>query len=271
MNDTFSSCFAMTNIVYKGQILGPVVRMGYLLSDYWQNDVTLQVMSIIVGIMIGLMFVFDAFLFGVIKVVNNRRSMVDLSLLIFNFTNALIFLVLTQIGWTIPTFFIAALHNSTELLIILILFKKYFPSLFPSKRVYNLFLYFLTLIAIAFTLPHLIIQDFSVNFYLKLTGAITDVILWIFCLIMTVKYIYNVIMEKACKSDTKIPPHRHLVFLLNVLSHTSTVMLSVFSCQSMITQAVFILIGTILMNSLGLIYYITCFVEKYNKEEKGEK
>ena len=156
-NETFLTCFAMNVIVDKG-VFGPVAHMNYLLSDIWQHDMALFVLSIIMCIVVGFIFVLSLFGFVVIKIVNNRRSIADLLVILFNFSNALIFIVLSQIGWTVPTFFIAACHNSIELVIIIVLMKKYFPGFFPSKRIYNALIYVIVIIGVGFTLPHLILH-----------------------------------------------------------------------------------------------------------------
>src|SRR3989338_4832142 len=97
--------------------------------------------------------------------------------------------MLSLLGWSTNTFFMAAVHNSIEMFLCVTIFRKYYKFLQNHKRIYMAIKDFAFLLSFILCLPHLIIVNFEINTYLKMPGGATDIILFIICIIAYIKYI----------------------------------------------------------------------------------
>lgn len=251
------TCLDMNHLEYINFVLGYRSTMPYMLSGQWTRDTGLWVCSILVSIFVVLCFLADLVLYIVHRYRRDKQTYTNWLVLLFNLTNAFLFVVLTQVGWTSNGFFVAAVHNSIECLFCLVLFKKYFPSLFKNRILYNIFQDVLLLIMTMLTMPHLIITDFKINSYIKASGGVFDLLLFLICIVSFIKYGIDWIRIRIFKhTHVLVSPRRHMLLLLNLFSHTFTVVLSFATCTTRIPHAIVILIGTLIMNPVGTAYFV---------------
>lgn len=252
--DFFTKCITMDHLVYKGSVLGYVSQMPYMITNQWYTSTTLSGFAIFMSIFVGICFLMQLCFFILHFFSRQKQTYTNWLNLLFNLSNALLFIILSSIGWSQNAFYLAALHNSIELMFCFVLVKKYI--FWIPERYYSILKYVFYLIIFFTTIPHLIIVDFQINAYIKIFGGVFDFLLLLFCTISEIKWLVDWIRIKFFKHQLILPSTSHILLLLNLHSHTLTVAVAFLSCHSFIPHVVFILIGTFSMNTLGVLYFV---------------
>src|SRR3989338_2390034 len=261
----FSSCLnaPQKDLIYINDIVGNVSNMKYMLSGKWRNEVSTYVLSIMMSIFVFLCGLSIICLY-LVKKYRKGVTSTDKIMLFFNLSNVIIFIMLSLLGWSTNTFFMAAVHNSIEMFLCVTIFIKYYKFLQNHKRIYMAIKDFAFLLSFILCLPHLIIVNFEINTYLKMPGGATDIILFIICIIAYIKFIIYAIKHFSLKKNVPIIKHTHFWMVNNIFAHTLTVIFTFLSCEITIFHLICIIIGTFFMNLFGVIYCIVSLREKSN-------
>lgn len=274
MGDTFDKCFHMTDLVPTTELFGPAARMPYLLSGHWRDTTLLKVLAIALTVYVNLTFLITLVLYFFQKYKRNmKQTYTNTLVLLFNFSNAFIFSILVNIGWVGNTFVVAAVHNAIEAMFILVLYKKFFKKLVGNTEVsYDLLMNVAVGAGFLTVVPHLLIVDFKINAYIKAIGGISDVSLFLASSAGLVKYAIDTYRRKYKRASVIKAERRHVILLMNTLSHTGTVMLTFVTCFHTNTQLSIIVIGTAAMNTFGTLYFFFQINDKmYSKKFKPQR
>ena len=125
----YDQCFSMKDLVMINPTVGPVARMKYLLSDQWVENQLYHTSAFYMTIFVTVACMLCTGLCMAKKYQRKELTWRTHLVYWFNFTNAFIFAVLINFGWTGNVFIPAAVHNSIEFLLIVNLcrsgIKKY--------------------------------------------------------------------------------------------------------------------------------------------------
>ena len=254
----------MRNTTIHNKYIGPVVQMPYLLADEWHTRKSMLGIRIFMSIYCILTFLITFVLYFVLKYRRGKQTWTSTLLFWINFSNAFIFTVLINAGWATNTFVAAAAHNALEFVIVLALYKKFFvESLFHSKKLYGILVDIAYIVGFLSVIPHFLITDFVLGSKIKAVGGISDVILFLVSLGGFIRYMVDVFRRYVLKNhQVKPAPRRHVALLITTLSHTTTVMLTFAACFLTTFQFIVIVVGTLIMNGVGAIYFLFQILDK---------
>jgi len=253
----------MRNTTVHNKYIGPVVQMPYLLADDWHTQPSLKGIRIFMTIYCIVTFLTSFSLFFYHKYKRGKQTWTNTLAFWFNFSNAFIFSVLINAGWTSNVFVIAAAHNALELIIVLTLYKKFFVDFFHSAFAYKVIMDIAYVVGVLSVLPHLLIIDFELGAKIKAFGGISDFILFAVSLVGVTKYLIDIFRKFVRKNpDIHPAPRRHVALLITTLSHTTTVMITFAACFYTRLQFVMIIVGTLIMNMAGVVYFVFQILDK---------
>lgn len=268
---SYSQCVSMEDVVSKGPVLGTVIRMPFLLSGYWKESLPLYISITIVSVFcVAWSLSNTAILFSLIVKEYPNIDATDILTWLFNWSNTIILVLLVQVGWNIFTFPIATIHNCIELHISLIQISEMAISCTGKKLLIDrikryVYVFAFTLEAL-FVIPHVFIPNYQIAMYISSAGAIGDLALLCTCVAGVIYTIVHSI-RAYLKHDVFWISERHLVLLVNMISHSGTVVLLFISCPFLYAQLVMIFGGTILMNFIGALYFVLLARKAYRHKE----
>ena len=277
-----AKCLDMTNPVVYNKIFGPIIQMPYLLANEWYTNASLYPLALMMTV-----FVLSTSLISTVLYVwtrekadskdtdlNNDRQVntflpsIETQFLWFNWSNSIIFALLSNCGWLSKTFVLAELHNGLEVFMSMnFMLQHCSPNSRMSKILKNNILNkFLLGVILGLALFQLVVFDLVLAANVKAVGGVGDIIL-----LFTAGYDIYVLCKPSREGKLTIEWSKTLFMRLGCVAHAVTVMFTFSTCLLRDVQLVGMILGTVFMNIFGLLYYTLNYIESRRENERMDE